>query len=138
LTGGVLWLGWTALYFVAFWVLTGQTPGARLLGVRVVSVRDGRLGVGRGVLRFVVMVLALVPLGAGFVTVLFDDRRRGPHDMAAGTVVGWAPTAPATAPGETAPDATAPDATAPGATAPGATAPSAAPDPGVSGSIESR
>ena len=37
LTGGFLWLGWTALYFIVFWVVTGQTPGSRLLGIRVVS-----------------------------------------------------------------------------------------------------
>jgi uncharacterized RDD family membrane protein YckC len=94
LTGGFLWLGWTALYFVVFWMVGGQTPGARLLGVRVVSVGSGRLGVVRALVRFVVMMLALVPLGAGFVTVLFDGRRRGPHDMAAGTVTRWASTAP--------------------------------------------
>jgi hypothetical protein len=37
-----------------------------------------------------VMMLSLIPLGAGFLTVLFDDRRRGPHDMVAGTVATWA------------------------------------------------
>ena len=89
LTGGFLWLGWTGLYFVVFWVVGGQTPGGRLLGVRVVSAGPRRLGVGRAVVRFVVMMVALVPLGAGFVTVLFDDRRRGPHDMVAGTVARW-------------------------------------------------
>ena len=97
LTGGFLWLGWTALYFIVFWTVTGQTPGARLLGIRVVSTGARGLGVVRASLRFVVMMLALVPLGAGFVTVLFDDRRRGPHDLAAATVARWAPTAPAPA-----------------------------------------
>jgi uncharacterized RDD family membrane protein YckC len=97
LTGGVLWLGWTGLYFIVFWTVTGQTPGARLLGIRVVSDGERRLGVVRAFLRFVVMMLALAPLGAGFVTVLFDDRRRGPHDMAAATVARWASTVPAAA-----------------------------------------
>lgn len=90
LTGGVLWLGWTGLYFIAFWMVTGQTPGDRLLAIRIVPVGERRLGVVRASLRFVVMMLALIPLGAGFVTVLFDDRRRGPHDMVGGTVVRWA------------------------------------------------
>jgi uncharacterized RDD family membrane protein YckC len=88
-TGGLLWLGWTALYFTAFWVVTGQTPGARLLGVRVVSESGGRVGIIRAVARCAVMMVALVPLGAGFITVLFDERRRGPHDMIAHTVVRW-------------------------------------------------
>jgi uncharacterized RDD family membrane protein YckC len=94
-TGGALWLGWTGLYFVAFWTVTGQTPGARLLGIRVAATGHRDLGIVRAALRFAVMMLALVPLGAGFLTVLFDDRRRGPHDMVAATVVRWASAAPA-------------------------------------------
>jgi uncharacterized RDD family membrane protein YckC len=94
-TGGLLWLGWTGLYFIAFWMATGQTPGARLFGIRVVSSGERDLGPIRAALRFAVMVVALVPLGAGFITVLFDDRRRGPHDMIAATVVRWAAEAPA-------------------------------------------
>jgi uncharacterized RDD family membrane protein YckC len=94
-TGGVLWLGWTGLYFVAFWTVTGQTPGARLLGIRVVSSGDRDLGIVRSSLRFAMMVVSLIPLGAGFVTVLFDDRRRGLPDIVAGTVVVWASTTPA-------------------------------------------
>jgi uncharacterized RDD family membrane protein YckC len=94
LTGGFLWLGWTGLYFIVFWIATGQTPGARLLGTRVVSASPRPLGIVRASLRFVVMMLALIPLGAGFLTVLFDDRRRGPHDMVADTVARWAPAGP--------------------------------------------
>jgi uncharacterized RDD family membrane protein YckC len=91
LTGGFLWLGWTGLYFIVFWIATGQTPGARLLGIRVVSASPRPLGIVRASLRFVVMMIALIPLGAGFLTVLFDDRRRGPHDMVADTLARWAP-----------------------------------------------
>jgi uncharacterized RDD family membrane protein YckC len=95
LTGGVVWLAWTGLYFIVFWTIAGQTPGARLLGIRVVPDSVRRLGIVRATLRFVVMMLALVPLGAGFLTVLFDERRCGPHDMVAATVVRWASLAPA-------------------------------------------
>ena len=91
-TGGALWLGWTGLYFAAFWTVTGQTPGARLLGICVVSSGDRDLGFLRACLRFVVMMLSLVPLGAGFLPVLFDDRRRGLPDIAARTVVVWTST----------------------------------------------
>ena len=90
LTGGFLWLAWTGLYFIAFWMVTGQTPGARLLGIRVVSESQRPLGLVRASLRFIVMMLALIPLGLGYLTVLFDDRRRGPHDMVADTVARWA------------------------------------------------
>jgi uncharacterized RDD family membrane protein YckC len=37
--------------------------------------------------RLVGLVLAIVPMFAGFVPVLFDDRRRGLADFIAGTVV---------------------------------------------------
>ena len=116
LTGGFLLLGWTGLYFIVFWIATGQTPGARLLGIRVVSASPRPLGIVRASLRFVVMVLALIPLGAGFLTVLFDDRRRGPHDMVADTLARWAPPDEAPALAETlAP--TRPPVAAPAATA---------------------
>jgi uncharacterized RDD family membrane protein YckC len=127
LTGGLLWLGWTGLYFIVFWIATGQTPGARLLGIRVVSASPRPLGIVRASLRFVVMMLALIPLGAGFVTVLFDERRRGPHDMAAATVARWVPAAEAPGLDTAVAPAPAPD---PAAAAPlPAPATAAAPDP---------
>jgi uncharacterized RDD family membrane protein YckC len=127
LTGGFVWLGWTGLYFIVFWMATGQTPGARLLGIRVVSANPRPLGIVRAFVRFVVMMLALIPLGAGFVTVLFDERRRGPHDMAAATVARWVPAAEAPGLDTAVAPAPAPD---PAAAAPlPAPATAAAPDP---------
>ena len=38
-------------------------------------------------MRFVGLVLAIVPLFAGFLPVLFDARRRGLQDFLAGTTV---------------------------------------------------
>jgi len=46
------------------------------------------------VLRLAGLVLAALPLFAGFVPILFDDRRRGVQDMLAGTVVVFAPPVP--------------------------------------------
>jgi uncharacterized RDD family membrane protein YckC len=88
LAGGVAWFLWSGAYFVAFWTLTGQTPGARLMSIRVTG-PSGRIGVCRAVRRFLGLILCLIPLGAGFIPVLFDDRRRGLHDRLAGTVVRW-------------------------------------------------
>jgi uncharacterized RDD family membrane protein YckC len=45
-------------------------------------------------LRFAGLILAALPLFAGFLTILVDDRRRGVHDMLAGTVVVPAPHEP--------------------------------------------
>lgn len=75
--------------FVLFWTLTGQTPGGRLLGFRVVNVSGGGIPARQALRRFGGTVLAALPLGAGFLVVLFDDRRRGLHDRIGRTVVRW-------------------------------------------------
>jgi len=88
LTGG--WGATMTVYFVGFWAVTGQTPGMRLMHVRVVA-RDGRPpSLARGLVRLVGLILSIIPLFAGFLPVLVDDRRRSLADMLAGTVVLYA------------------------------------------------
>jgi uncharacterized RDD family membrane protein YckC len=83
---------WLIGYFVLFWSATGQTPGNRLLEIRVCRARDGAPpSAGQAVVRFVGLILAAIPLFLGFLPILLDDRRRGMHDMLAGTVVLSAP-----------------------------------------------
>lgn len=91
--GGAACLLWSAGYFVTFWSTTGQTPGNRVLGFHVCSADDGLpLRPRRALLRLVALTLCAIPLFAGFVPILFDARRRGVHDMLAGSVaVGVAP-----------------------------------------------
>jgi uncharacterized RDD family membrane protein YckC len=87
---GLAWTVWSGVYFVAFWTFAGQTPGDRLLGIRVIGPDpDGQLSIGRSTLRFLGLLLAMAPFFAGFIPVLFDDRRRGLHDRIADTVVRW-------------------------------------------------
>ena len=75
--GGVAYCVWTVAYFVTCWSTTGQTPGSR----RRIRVRDAdedkSLSAGRSFLRLVYLTLAAIPLFAGFLPILFDDRRRG-------------------------------------------------------------
>jgi uncharacterized RDD family membrane protein YckC len=86
--GGLAWFFWSAGYFVVCWATTGQTPGDRLLHIRVCDAGDFTpLPPGRAVLRLVFLTLAAIPLFAGFLPILFDDRRRGIHDMVARSVV---------------------------------------------------
>ena len=86
--GGAAFVVWTVAYFAVFWSTTGQTPGNRLMHIRVCGEDDGAaLSLRRSLLRFGALLLAALPLLAGFITVLVDDRRRGLHDMLAGTVV---------------------------------------------------
>ena len=86
--GGAAYLVWTIGYFATFWSTTGQTPGDRLMQIRVCRADDGEhLSFSRSVFRLVCLTLAAIPLFAGFLPILVDDRRRGIHDMLAGTVV---------------------------------------------------
>jgi uncharacterized RDD family membrane protein YckC len=75
-------------YFFFFWRTAGQTPGMRLMGVRVLSGRtDGRLTRWQALLRTIGLALAIIPCFLGFVPALFDGRRRALPDYLAGTVV---------------------------------------------------
>jgi uncharacterized RDD family membrane protein YckC len=75
-------------YFVVFWQTAGQTPGMRLMGVRVLSNRNGgRPTVWQAILRTIGLALAIIPCFLGFVPALFDRRRRALPDYLAGTVV---------------------------------------------------
>jgi uncharacterized RDD family membrane protein YckC len=88
-TFGTGWLVILGAYFVFFWSTAGQTPGMRVLGLRVVAAEGGRPRARRSLVRYVVAVLTIAPLGIGLITVLFDERRRAVYDFAAGTVVGY-------------------------------------------------
>ena len=90
LAGALLGSGWlvvTGTYFVLFWSAAGQTPGMRLLRLRVHGLGGTTPSVGRSLIRLVGLVLAIVPFFAGFIPVLFTERRRGLPDLLAGTAV---------------------------------------------------
>jgi uncharacterized RDD family membrane protein YckC len=88
---GVLAAGWWLLvsgsYFVLFWTAAGQTPAMRLMRLQVLDRDGGSPSLWRSLVRFAGLLLAIVPLFAGFLPVLFDERRRGLPDYLAGTVV---------------------------------------------------
>ena len=89
--GGVAYVVWCVGYFATFWSTTGQTPGARVMGVRVVCASgDQPVRLRAAVVRLAGMVLAAIPLFAGFLLILVDDRRRGLQDRLARTVVVYA------------------------------------------------
>jgi uncharacterized RDD family membrane protein YckC len=73
-------------YSVAFWVLAGQTPGKRLMGLVVVKTDGGRVGLGAALLRWVGYWLSGI-LFLGYLWVLVDNRRQALHDKLAGTLV---------------------------------------------------
>jgi uncharacterized RDD family membrane protein YckC len=88
--GAVAWTFVVGFYFVLFWSTAGQTPGMRVMGLRVRTYDGRRPGLARSFARLIGLGLSIIPLFAGFLPVLVDDRRRGLLDMIAGTVVVYA------------------------------------------------
>jgi uncharacterized RDD family membrane protein YckC len=90
LVGVLLSVGWVAVsgsYFVLFWSTVGQTPGMRLLRLRIDTRRGEPPSFGRSAVRLLGLVISIAVLFLGFVPVLFDPRRRGLADYVAGTTV---------------------------------------------------
>jgi uncharacterized RDD family membrane protein YckC len=81
------WLVLVALYFAGFWTAAGQTPGMRLMRVRVLDQKGSPPGFGRSLLRLFGLGLAIIPCFLGFLPALVDDRRRALQDFLARTVV---------------------------------------------------
>ena len=81
------WVIATASYFVVCWSATGQTLGMRAMELRVMTYLGLTPRPAQSIVRVLGLGLCIVPLFAGFLPVLFDDRRRGLHDMVAKTVV---------------------------------------------------
>jgi uncharacterized RDD family membrane protein YckC len=80
------WLAF-CVYFCTFWSLTGQTPGMRILGVRLTTVEGERVRPRRSLVRVAGMIAAAIPLFAGYLLILVNNRRQGLHDLFARTVV---------------------------------------------------
>jgi uncharacterized RDD family membrane protein YckC len=90
--GGAAYVLWSIGYFVVFWSSTGETPGDRFMRIRVRLAHSGEPPRPlRALVRLGALVVAVIPLFAGLLTILIDGRRRGLHDMLAGTVVVAAP-----------------------------------------------
>ena len=73
-------------YNISFWMLSGQTPGKRFLGVRVMRVDGERLKLSNAIWRQIGYYISII-LYLGFIWILFDNKRQGFHDKIAGTIV---------------------------------------------------
>jgi uncharacterized RDD family membrane protein YckC len=73
--------------FVTFWTLIGQTPGMRFLGIRLQRDGSNEIGFRTSVKRALAIPLSVIPFGLGFLAILISPRRRGWHDVIAGTEV---------------------------------------------------
>lgn len=84
ITTGFLFAGGV---FVAFWTLIGQTPGMRFLGIRLQLNGSNEIGFRHSSRRALAIPLSLLPFALGFLAILISPRRRGWHDVIAGTEV---------------------------------------------------
>ena len=75
-------------YFPFFWARGGATPGMKMFGLFVVrDVDGGPISGGQAVLRLVGYWVSGLVFYLGYIWVFVDKRRRGWHDLIAGTVV---------------------------------------------------
>jgi uncharacterized RDD family membrane protein YckC len=74
------------IYDIGFWMLSGQTPGKRVMGLRVIRADGTRLRFGNAVRRQIGYWISAI-FFIGFLWILFDNKRQGFHDKLAGTIV---------------------------------------------------
>lgn len=81
-------LVWLVVYFgVLLYVGKGQTPGKRLLGLRVLSLEHDEIGLLHSVERALGYGASALEFGLGFVQYFWNADRRTAHDRLAGTIV---------------------------------------------------
>jgi uncharacterized RDD family membrane protein YckC len=83
-----LGFGWAAVYFTAFLaMMQGQTPGKRMLGIRVIRLDGKPIGWWIAFERFGGYAASFSVGLLGFFQILWDRNRQGLHDKACETVV---------------------------------------------------
>jgi uncharacterized RDD family membrane protein YckC len=76
------------VYFIGFWTWRGQTVGMMPFKLQVVRAEDGaKIDWVRGLLRYVGLIISVIPLFVGLIWAAFDSRKQGWHDKIAGTLV---------------------------------------------------
>jgi uncharacterized RDD family membrane protein YckC len=74
-------------YFTYFHGTIGQTPGKKLLGLKVIDITGKEMTLGIAFLRWVGYIISKLVLFLGFIWIAFDRRKQGWHDKIAGTCV---------------------------------------------------
>jgi uncharacterized RDD family membrane protein YckC len=77
-----------AVIVIIFWVYKSATPGKMATKLIIVDAQTGgKPSTRQFIIRYVGYYLAMLPLFLGIIWVGIDKRKRGWHDMLAGTVV---------------------------------------------------
>ncbi len=76
-----------AAYFSLTVGHSGQTPGKRLLRLKVIRVNGEAVGFGLAFVRWLAQGISFLALGVGFLMIAFTRNKQGLHDKIAGTFV---------------------------------------------------
>ncbi|MCP4074947.1 MAG: RDD family protein [Gammaproteobacteria bacterium] len=77
-----------AIWTIAFWLAWKATPGKLLLDCQIVDADTLQTAsTGRLILRYLCYFISALPIGLGFLWIVFNRRNQGWHDKLANTVV---------------------------------------------------
>ena len=80
--------GLPVIWTLGFWMLWMATPGKLLVDCQIVDADSHQRAKTRQlIIRYLAYILSALPLGLGFLWILFDRRKQGWHDKLAHTVV---------------------------------------------------
>jgi uncharacterized RDD family membrane protein YckC len=85
-----LWInyGIPAAFTLVFWLIKAATPGKLALRAVIVDANTrAKPAPWQLLVRYLGYYLSLLPLGLGFLWIIWDPRKQGWHDKLAGTVV---------------------------------------------------
>ena len=88
--GDNIWInyGIPAGFTLLFWAIKAATPGKLMLRAKIVDADTlGKPAPWQLVVRYVGYYVSLLPLGIGFLWILWDPRKQGWHDKLARTLV---------------------------------------------------
>ncbi len=75
------------LYFTLFAGSSGQTPGKRLFGLKIIQETGEEMTYGRACLRSIYWIVSLLLFSIGFLMIAFSKQKQGLHDKLARTYV---------------------------------------------------
>ncbi len=67
---------------------SGQTPGKKVMNIRVIDfLQGGPIDPGRALIRYLARIVSSIPCGLGYLWMLWDSEKQTWHDKLANTVV---------------------------------------------------
>jgi uncharacterized RDD family membrane protein YckC len=88
LIAGLAGFAFLLVYFPYYWQKSGQTPGMKMLSIKVVRDKDGGpVTWGAAFLRLIGYWVSGFVFYLGYIWIFIDKRKRGWHDLIAGTIV---------------------------------------------------